>query len=94
MTISTHPSYRYVHPHELLDTVRSRKARGSQLVFPCPMCHEKASFSTVERIGRCFVCQGIIKLHTTYDGTPLAQLFPTLPHTRGFSSSIRSWTGT
>ena len=94
MTVSTHQTYRYVHPHEMLATALYWEARGTQLVFPCPMCHEKASFSTVERIGRCFVCQGIIKLHTTYDGTPLAQLFPTLPHTRGFSSSIRSWTGT
>ena len=43
------------------------------------MCKGKASYSTIERVGRCFACEGIIKLHSTYNDMPVEELFKDLP---------------
>jgi hypothetical protein len=43
------------------------------------MCGEKASYSTVERVGQCFVCGRITKLHSKYDDIPVDALFSDLP---------------
>ena len=72
-------SYQYVHPEEIVETFTHTESGGTQLIFSCPMCEGKASYSTVERIGRCFVCQGIIKLHNKYDSISIEEIFSDLP---------------
>jgi hypothetical protein len=67
MDPSTSRSYCYVHPEDILVTFQGTDSEHSQLLFACPLCEQKASFSLIKRVGRCFVCHGIIKLHTTYD---------------------------
>jgi hypothetical protein len=71
-------NYRYIHPAEIIETCRRTESDSKQLVFSCPLCGAKASFSTVERVGRCFACTGIIKLHTKYDPIPVGELFQDL----------------
>ncbi len=71
--------YRYIDPHEICATYKGTESGDRQVLFACPHCGQKASFSIPERIGRCFVCGTIIKLHTMYDDTPLATLFSELP---------------
>jgi Toprim-like len=73
--------YRYVHPEHIISTYICTDSDGTQLIFRCPMCPmygEKASFSLIERVGRCFVCKGIIKLHSMYDNIPVEVLFKDL----------------
>src|SRR5437016_13203189 len=71
-------TYRYIHPEDIVSTFKRKESAGQQLVFTCPLCHQTASFSTIERVDRCFSCYGILKLHTTYDHLPVEELFPTL----------------
>ena len=70
------PQYQYVHPEQIGTTLKRIESHGTQLIFTCPLCGQTASFSTRERVGRCFSCHGIIKLHTTYDDLPVEHLFP------------------
>jgi hypothetical protein len=77
MDDAAHRPYRYIHPAHIRTTLKGTESAGTQLVFTCPLCGGTASFSTVLRVGHCLGCQGIIKLHTTYDSLPVEQLFPT-----------------
>ena len=70
--------YCYVHPEHIISTCTHTESDGTQLIFECPMCDKKASFSTIERVGQCFVCKGIIKLHSMYDNIPAEELFKPL----------------
>ena len=80
-TLAATTNYRYIHPEAIVETCSRTESDGTQLIFACPMCGEKASFSTVERVGQCFLCAGTIKLHSTYDDTSIAALFGDLaPH--------------
>jgi hypothetical protein len=80
---ATSTVYQYIHPDEMIDTYSHTESDGTQLIFTCPLCGAKASFSTVERVGRCFVCEGILKLHGKYDDMAITELFgdlaPRLP---------------
>jgi hypothetical protein len=71
MGTSTSRPFRYVHPEDILATRQGTDSEHTQLLFTCPMCEQKATFSLIKRIGHCFVCGGIIKLHTTYDTVPM-----------------------
>jgi hypothetical protein len=73
------PAFRYVHPDAIVQTCTRTESDGTQLRFQCPLCGGKASFNTVKRIGRCFVCEGIIRLHNKYDRSPIGELFSDLP---------------
>src|SRR5262249_14658619 len=73
--MTTPQPYQYLHPAAIIETCSGTESDGTQLVFACPMCGHKASFSTLERVGRCFACTGIIKLHTKYDDHPVEDLF-------------------
>src|SRR5262245_7544541 len=76
--MTTPQPYQYIHPAAIIETCSATESDGTQLLFACPMCDHKASFSTLERVGRCFACTGIIKLHTKYDSLPVEELFHAL----------------
>jgi hypothetical protein len=73
------PGYRYIHPDQMYDTYQGMESGRTQLLFACPHCQGKATFSLPQRVGHCFVCGIIIKLHSMYDGTAIDILFPALP---------------
>jgi hypothetical protein len=63
----------------MYDTYQGMESGRTQILFACPCCQGKASFSLPQRVGHCFVCRIVIKLHTVYDGTAIDTLFPALP---------------
>ena len=71
--------YHYVHPEEICRTYRGMESDNTQMLFTCPCCQGKASFSLLKRVGRCFVCGKTLKLQSKYEGISLETLFSALP---------------